>query len=595
MADHTPTSAAELQTALTASVGGDRILLDPTLTYEGVFTCPAKGSTVTLTSNSRLPDRRLTPADAALLATLRSGTTEPALSFTGSANWVVDGVAFERNQGGGGDAVIAIEGSDAITLRRVVLDVPASTTLGQKRFVRGNGTNITLRQSYCAGVWYPGEDSQCFVAWDGAGPYTIQDCYLEGASENILFGGADSASEGNIPADILIEQCYLTKPLRWDSDDAAWQVKNLLELKAALRVIIRNNIFERTWAGAQDGHAILFTPRNQDGGANWSRVYDVLFARNIVRSAPVALKISGYDDTNPSRQTSLIHISHNLFLTERLGTFLDEIGTLTLDHNTYQSPQNSGAMVQLALGDTIKIDGEGTRAPLVSVETLTITNSILSHNEYGVHGDSLGTAGLELRTTDYTWNQNVLVGGPGGITYPAVTYFISQDEYSQHLGTDYLLVAGSVFEDAGVDGADLGWGGQTVVPTPEVPPVEDPDPFPDPEPNPEEPPDPGEPEVPDDEDPTPDPDPDPIPDVEEPPVVPVPVPVATVTINAAGRSGNFKVRVVPENPGVVSKVEFYVDQVLRLTLEQPTSGSTYQAVLSLSGGAPSLEVKVYGR
>jgi hypothetical protein len=35
-----------------------------------------------------------------------------------------------------------------------------------------------------------------------------------------------------------------------------WQVKNLLELKNARRVVIEDNTFERNWAQAQSGYAI---------------------------------------------------------------------------------------------------------------------------------------------------------------------------------------------------------------------------------------------------------------------------------------------------------------------------------------------------
>ena len=121
----------------------------------------------------------------------------------------------------------------------------------------GNGQDITLTQSHCQGVWKSGQDSQCFAAWDGAGPYTITDNFLEAASENVLFGGADSSSAANIPADIRIERNLFTKDLAWKGQSR--QVKNLLELKAAKRVIIRDNVFERSWTEGQVGRAVLFT------------------------------------------------------------------------------------------------------------------------------------------------------------------------------------------------------------------------------------------------------------------------------------------------------------------------------------------------
>ena len=43
-------------------------------------------------------------------------------------------------------------------------------------------------------------------------------------------------------------------------------VKNLLELKNARRVTIDGNLFEYSWSSGQAGYAIVFTPRNQEGG-----------------------------------------------------------------------------------------------------------------------------------------------------------------------------------------------------------------------------------------------------------------------------------------------------------------------------------------
>jgi hypothetical protein len=76
-----------------------------------------------------------------------------------------------------------------------------------------------------------------------AGPYTITDNYLEAASENVMFGGADSASADRVPADILIDGNLFSKRLEWKpiapAKTSGKVVKNLLELKAAKRVVDR--------------------------------------------------------------------------------------------------------------------------------------------------------------------------------------------------------------------------------------------------------------------------------------------------------------------------------------------------------------------
>ncbi len=71
------------------------------------------------------------------------------------------------------------------------------------------------------------------------------------------------------------------KPLAWHG--AGFVVKNLLELKNAQRVVIDANIMENCWLDGQQGYAVLFTTRGEDGAMPWATVSDVQFTNNIVR------------------------------------------------------------------------------------------------------------------------------------------------------------------------------------------------------------------------------------------------------------------------------------------------------------------------
>ncbi len=64
---------------------------------------------------------------------------------------------------------------------------------------------------------------------------------------------------------------------------------------------------------AQNGFAILFTVRNQDGKAPWSVVEDVTFVNNIVRHSGAGINMHGRDDQHPSQQTRRILVGNNLF------------------------------------------------------------------------------------------------------------------------------------------------------------------------------------------------------------------------------------------------------------------------------------------
>jgi hypothetical protein len=215
-------------------------------------------------------------------------------------------------------------GGDASNLTQIphhlVFDrtyVHGDPKMGGRRGVAMNGRDIAVINSHLSDFKEVGADSQAIGGWNGPGPFRIENNYLEAAGENVMFGGADPAVHGLVPSDIQIVGNHVSKPLRWKIGDAAyagtpWTVKNLFELKNARRVLVEGNVFEHNWPHAQNGFAILFTPRNQEGGAPWSGVEDVTFRRNVVRRVAAGFNILGRDDNHESRQTRRIAIHDNL-------------------------------------------------------------------------------------------------------------------------------------------------------------------------------------------------------------------------------------------------------------------------------------------
>src|SRR5262249_30646037 len=143
-----------------------------------------------------------------------------------------------------------------------------------------------------------------------------------------------------VPSDITIARNYFTKQLAWRAQPQ-WNVKNLLELKNAQRVTIDGNVFEYSWEAAQQGYAIMLTPRNQDGTAPWSVVQNVSFTNNVVRHAASGLAILGTDDEKPSQTTNAILVRNNLFedISSQYGgagrfMLINGGVNITIDHNT---------------------------------------------------------------------------------------------------------------------------------------------------------------------------------------------------------------------------------------------------------------------
>lgn len=444
-------AGADLQAALNAAQPGDVLVLQAGARYVGSFRLPAKpvGPVITIRSSGSLPQRRIGPQDANQMPTLAAGVVSAILDGTGAANWRLDGIRFESVLNGQGE-VIVLQNSTNIYMDRLLM---VAGQYGQKRGIRGNGQQITLTRSYFANIWRAGQDSQAFCAWDGAGPYTLTDNYLEAASENVMFGGADSLSPDRVPSDILVEGNYFTKRLEWKGQGLA--VKNLFELKSARRITIRGNVFERNWADAQTGYGILFKAVNQDGTAPWSVLEDVLFENNVVRDTENGFNILGNDYNYPSGRATRITIRNNLLMTTGVGFQLGgEIGVLTIDHNTIV---NGYTLMTLYVGGVWNAGAPGPRTANFAVEQLTYTNNLANHNTYGVKGDgtAVGTPSLNFHTKSYVWTNNVLAGGAGQ-PYPAITWLPSVAENQTQFEQDYQLSSGSTYCVAAADGRDLG-------------------------------------------------------------------------------------------------------------------------------------------
>src|SRR5262245_50825319 len=98
----------DLQSVLSAARPGDDIVLQAGERFVGGFWLPPNpaGPPITIRSSGSLPDRRLTPDDAPLLATLASGGGFAAVDASGASNWKLDGLRFEGNATGEGEIIL---------------------------------------------------------------------------------------------------------------------------------------------------------------------------------------------------------------------------------------------------------------------------------------------------------------------------------------------------------------------------------------------------------------------------------------------------------------------------------------------------------
>jgi hypothetical protein len=320
---------------------------------------------------------------------------------------------------------------------------------GQKRAIALNSAATSIVNSYISDIKSAQEDSQAIAAWNGPGPFTIENNYLEAAGENVLLGGADPKIPNMVISDVSFRFNYVTKKTAWRG--SSWIVKNLLELKNAQRVTINSNVFENNWEAAQSGYSILFTPRNQDGTAPWTVVQQITFTNNVVRHVSSVFSVLGYDDVAASQQTNGITIRNNLFediSSSRWGgaglLVLTQGGrNLVFDHNTVFTDSNS-----VVYADVSPVSG------------FVFTNNIIPDNNWAVMGNSVGEGNATLAAfyPGAVFAGNVLSGANGG-SYPTGNYFPANVDaigFVDLAGGDYRLSSTSPFKGKGTDGLDIG-------------------------------------------------------------------------------------------------------------------------------------------
>lgn len=605
-----------LQAAIDAAAPGDTILLRAGETFVGPFVLKRKASSsqwITIrsdASDSQLPADgvRLIPSGKPGANTSRSllprlvgqggalKTTPVVRTESGAQRYILKFLEIDGEANEGYETLIAL-GSDgtSATASYIVIDrvyAHGHFYKGMKRGISLNSAHTDILNSYISDIKSVNADSQAIAGYNGAGPFRIINNYIEGAAENVLFGGSDPAITNLVPADIEIKQNHIFKPLSWQnailpapasprasasstpgrlnagthyfrvvaimftdtrtavsapsaavsisvssngsasiswsgvpgadryriyrgssagsqsvytetsnastsftytgngersgtppSSGTKWTVKNLLELKNAERVLIEGNIIENVWQAGQYGYALVLTPRNQNGGAPWTRVRDVTIRSNIVRNASGVLQLAGYDATNTSQQSRRITLHNNLFYNIDPGTwggsakaYLVGEGArdLTIDRNTLIHTNSS---VVYAYGN-------------MDMPGFVYTNNISLHRSYGIMAENgrPGQYSLDLYFPDAIVRNNVLAGGSAS-AYPPTNSFPTVDQWNASFvdaaNYDYRLRSTSVFYSAGaggsVPGADIGvlqaaLGGDSTEPPPTEPPPTDPRP-----------------------------------------------------------------------------------------------------------------------
>jgi hypothetical protein len=439
----TVAAGGDLQAALNTVTCGGTVALTSGATYTGNYTLPNRlcgSAPVTITTDAiTVAPGQVSPAISVPFAKLTSPNTSPVLSTkVSSHDWKLKWLEVKAGAGLYPFGIITIGAGDSTqtTLAQVPMHftidqcyIHGDPVTGAKFGIAFNGGDITLTNSYVSDAKGNGQDAQAVVGTNGPGPFLIANNYLEGAGENVLFGGADPTIPGLIPSDIIISGNFISKPVAWRTQ--SWSVKNLLELKNAQRVHIFNNVLEYSWVKSQVGFGLMITVRDQSGHCPWCTVQDVEIDHDVIRHVNQGINILGLDDDKdatgaifPSARANHINI-HDLLVYDVGGSTWGIAGqsNVTTDFIVNNGPMNVSVTHSTFVGKTTKTLALTLGLSQTPSANLQITCNVINEGNYGITGDSTTGPGVASWTanvdTASVFDYNAIQpGGVRTIKYP---------------------------------------------------------------------------------------------------------------------------------------------------------------------------------
>ena len=198
------TAGDDLQAAINRAQPGDTISLQAGATFRGNFTLPEKAGEGWITIRTSTPDgafpapgQRVSPSHAALMPKLVSAAGPVLVTAPRAHHYRL--VGLELHPAAGRFLYNLIElghrvATQADLPHHIVVDrsyLHGDPLKGTRRGIALNSAHTAVIGSYLSDFKEVGADSQAICGWNGPGPFLIENNYLEGAGENVMFGGAD--------------------------------------------------------------------------------------------------------------------------------------------------------------------------------------------------------------------------------------------------------------------------------------------------------------------------------------------------------------------------------------------------------------------
>jgi hypothetical protein len=496
----------DLQGAINTAALGDTIVLQAGADYvcKGELGCvmPVKSGTgVVAIQSSQLGALpvgvRVGPTQAALLARvsgdlINGSVSTPAFTMQpGAHGYRFLGLEVRVNPAGSpvgsGNGRTVMELGTGGTAQDTLAEVPYDIAIDRcwvhggptqetQRGIALNSASTDITNSTINEIHGIGYDTQAICGWNGPGPYNIINNDIEGAGENVMFGGAIASVPNLVPSNIVFSNNHVWKPLSWKVGDPSyagihWSIKNLFELKNAQNVTMDGNTFENAWVDAQVGYALLFTVRTENGAMPWATVANITVTNSVVRNVNRGVQTLGQEWSGSTEFTTPATRGHNLAIRNCLFDavadwffIVNSFDNVSVEHVTHTQGANG-----------VVFTGIDINALTPKVAGFIYRNNATVRHDYGVlrgDNDGEGTQALTSWTTGAVVEGNVMAAAAAS-QYPANNSFPADLSTLQSF--------------KGTDGATPGYLGATASipsPTPAPSPTPTPSPLPSPSPTP---------------------------------------------------------------------------------------------------------------
>ena len=233
---------SDVQQAVDAASPGDTILLRAGETFTGHVVLRRKSGDARIVIRSDAPDSELPAPGVRLVPSGRPGANTPVSRLArlrgrgsnwrttpvvktepGAHHYTLRFLEIDGTMQDGWETLVSLGDNSlqttvALAPRALVLDrvyVHGHPYKGQKRCLALNSASTDILNSYFANCKHFTVEAQAIAGFNGPGPYRIENNYIEGTGENIIFGGANPRIPNLIPSDIAIRRNHIVKPLSW--------------------------------------------------------------------------------------------------------------------------------------------------------------------------------------------------------------------------------------------------------------------------------------------------------------------------------------------------------------------------------------------